>query len=258
MDTDCLICMGAHQSSECKERKLQHCVSCHIYIRHCSDHSPICSHKRWIYDVYDDLYVSMPPARCNIGFNCDFRFFQNDVWRKPNEGIDAYSTGNGIYFNFTTDKDIALLSNGFVHARILVLVKDTNGDLNEKLVLMTSKMRMLLATPTNKPFNRETASRAKTDTSLILAVGSVSSPVISISVFPKNGAARHLELRFGSATQSFVIPDELKIDTAMSVAATAQQCTTVAVYDNFKRSFEIAVDQQQQNDRCFECHVPVK
>lgn len=117
---------------------------------------------------------------------------------------------------------------------------------------------MLLATSINKPFNRTTALRAQTDTSMILAVASESSPVISISVFPKNGAARHLEIRFDSATQTFVIPDELKIDTAMSAVASAQQCTTVAVYEKFTRSFEIAVDQQQQNNKCFECHIPVK
>lgn len=258
MDTDCLICMGSHLSSDCNERKLQHCVDCHIYIRHCSDHSPICSNKRWIYDLYDQLYVSMLPERCNIGFNYDFRFFQNNIWRKSNEGIDAYSSGNGIYFNFKTDKDISLLWKGFVHARILIVVKGANGELHEKLVLMTSKMRMLLATSINKPFNRATALRTQTDTSMILALASESFSVITISVFPKKGAARHLEIRFDSATQTFVIPDELKIDTAMSAVASAQNCTTVAVYEDFKRSFEVAVDQQQQKNNCFECHIPVK
>lgn len=253
MDSDCLICMGSHHSSDCNERKLQHCMDCHIFIRHCSDHN-----KRWVYDIYDQLYVSMPPERCNIGLNCDFRFYHNDTWRKPNEGIDAYSTGNGIYFNFKTDKDIALLSNGFVHARILIVVKGANGEFHEKLVLMTSKMKMLLAASINKPFNRASALQTQTDTSMILAVSGDSSPNLSISVFPKNGSARHLDIRFDSATQSFQIPDELKVETAMSAVATTQQCTTVAVYQNFTRSFEMAVGQQQENNRCFECHIPVK
>lgn len=151
------------------------------------------------------------------------------------------------------------MSNAFAHARILVVVKDASGEFQQKLVLMTSKARMLLANPINEPFERSTAVRTQTDTSMILAVSSESNPVISISVFPKSGVSRHSDIRFDSATKTFLVPDELKISTAMSVVASAQQCTTIAVYQNFTRSFEVAIEQQQQqNDRCHECHIPVK
>lgn len=254
---DCLICMGLHHSKDCNERKPQHCTECHMFIRYCSDHNPVCENKHWVYDVYTDLYVKTPLERCNIGFNCDFRFYQNEVWRKPVEGIDAYSTGNGIFFRFKTDKDIAVLSNGFVHARILVVVKDTNGTFNQKLVLMTSTLKMMVATLIDEPFNR-TKCAQEGDTSLILAMSGENSPSISISLFPKSGLARHHEVRYDNETKTFQIPDELKIDTVMSLAAAAQQCTTVAVYEEFKRSFEVAVNQQQHSAGCFECHIPVK
>lgn len=259
MDTDCSICLGPHHSNDCSERKDQHCKDCHMFIRFSSDHSSVCSNKHWTYDVYNELYVSMPLERCNIGFNCDFRFFQNESWRKPVEGIDAYSLGNGIYFRFKTDKDIAVLSNGFAHARILVVVKDANGAFIQKLVLMTSQKKMMVATLINEPFDRATAKRThERDTSLILVVSSECNPGITVSLYPKNGEARHHEIRYDIATKTFKIPVELKIETVMSAAATEQQCTTVAVYQAFNRSFETAVNQQQQNARCFECHVPVK
>lgn len=256
MDSDCLICMGSHHSNDCNERKLQHCKDCHMFVQHCSDHSPVCSNKHWIYDVYDKLYVSMPPERCNIGFDCGFRFFQNNVWRKPCDGIDAYSTGNGILFRFKSDKDISLLSNEFVHARILVVVKGTDGTFNEKLVLMTSKKKMVVATLIDKPFNRVAAKQTyEADTSLILAVSGDCNPGITISLFPKNGLARHHELRYDSATKSFQIPHELTIDVATSMEMTTNSCDIVAVHRNFTQSFKFAGDQLNTDERCFECHL---
>lgn len=252
--------MGSHASKDCGERKLQHCKDCHVYIRHSSDHSSVCANKGWTYDIYDGLYASMPRERCNIGFDSDFRFYYDDTWRKPVEGIDAYSTTNGIYFRFKTDKDISLLSNGFAHARILVVVKGTDGSFSQKLVLMTSQKKMMVAIPIDMLFDRANAKHThQADTSLILTVPGECNPVISISLFPVNGEARHHDIRFDNATQTFAIPDELKIEAAMPTVNAAEHCTTVAQFQhNFTRSFEEAVIQQQQNDRCFECHVPAK
>lgn len=257
---DCLICMGSHTSKDCGERKLQHCKDCHVYIRHSSDHSVVCTNKGWIYDVYDGLYASIPRQRCNIGIDSDFRFFYGDTWRKPVEGIDAYSTTNGVYFSFKTDKDISLLSNGFAHARILVVVKGADGSFSQKLVLMTSQRKMMVAIPMDTLFDRANAKHThQSDTSLILTVPGVCSPVISISLFPVNGEARHYAIRFDNATQTFAIPDELKIEAAMPTVNAAEHCTTVAEFqENFTRSFKEAVFQQQQNGRCFECHIPAK
>lgn len=257
---DCLICMGSHASKDCAERKLQHCKDCHVFIRHSSDHGSVCANKGWTYDVYDELYVSMPRERCNIGIDCDFRFYYENTWRKPVEGIDAYSTTNGIYFRFKTDKDISLLSNGFARARILVVVKGTDGSFSQKLVLMTSQRKMMIAIPLNMPFDHANAKHTyQGDTSLILTVPGECNPAISISLFPVNGQARHYDIRFDNATQTFAIPNELKIEAAMPTVQVAGNCTTVAQFQhNFKRSFEEAVIQQQQNVRCFECHVPAK
>lgn len=259
MDSDCLICLGSHGSKECEERKLQHCADCHMFIRYSSDHSPVCGNKQWVYDVYDKLYASTPLVRCNIGFNCVFRFFQNKIWHKPCEDIDAYSTTSGILFRFKSDKDLSLLSNEFVHGRILVVVKDTDGAINEKLVLMTSKAKMMVATLIDKPFDRVAAEHTYgADTSLILAVSGDCNPVITISLFPKSGLARHHELRYDSTTKSFQIPFELTIDAANPVAMTTKSCDTVAVYTNFQQSLKAASGQQNTDERCFECHVPVQ
>lgn len=252
--------MGSHASEDCGERKLQHCKDCHMYIRHSSDHGSVCANKGWIYDIYDGLYASMPRQRCNIGIDSDFRFYYDDTWRKPVEGIDAYSMTNGIYFRFKTDKDISLLSNGFAHARILVVVKGADGSFSQKLVLMTSLKKMMIAIPIDVLFDRANAKQThQSDTSLILAVPGECNPVISISLFPVNGEARHYDIRFDNATQTFAIPDELKIEAVMPTVNAAEHCTTVAQFQqNFTRSFKEAVIQQQQNVRCFECHVPAK
>lgn len=258
MDLDCMICMGPHASKDCNQRKLQHCSDCHIYIRHCSDHTSVCSKKSWIYDVYDELYARMPLQRCNIGFNQEVRFFMNDIWRKSYEGIEAYSANNGIYFHFATDRDLTVQSNRFVHGRILIIVKDMDGAFKQKLVLMTSKTKMILATVMDQPFNLSNAKQFTGDTSLILAVSGDCDPVITISLFPKNGRARHHDLCFDSAMKAFQIPDELKIVTAGSTPTDAQQpCTTIAICQAVStHSYRNAIDEQHKDNRCFECHVP--
>lgn len=222
--------MGTHQAKDCKQRKLQHCKDCHIYIRRFSDHSSICANKKWVYDVYYNLYAAIPLERCNIGFNTDVRFYTNENWRKSCEGVDAYSTSSGIYFRFVTDKDLSVYSNSFVHARILIVVKDAEDKLMQKLVLMTSKTKMMIATSMDQPFNCENAMQYEGDTSLILAVSGDCNPVISISVYPKNGLARHHALHYDSAAKEFQVPDELKIGAATSAPTATQPCNTVAVY----------------------------
>lgn len=222
MDSDCLICMGAHHFKDCNPRKKQHCSDCHMNIRNYSDHSSVCSNKNWIHDVYSDLYVRVPLQRCNIGFNCDVRFYMNEMWRKSTEGVDAFSPATGMLFRFVTDRDLRVLSNSFVHGSILVIVKDIDGTFKQKLVLMTSKKKMMLTIAINQPFDPTNAKQFELDTSLILVVSGDRDPAISISLFPINGQARHHEIRFDSATQAFNIPDELKIDTAMPVSAVTQ------------------------------------
>lgn len=118
----------------------------------------------------------------------------------------------------------------------------------------------MIAIPIDMLFDRANAKHThQGDTSLILTVPGECNPVISISLFPVNGEARHNDIRFDNATQTFAVPHELKIEAAMPTVNAAEHCTTVAQFQhNFTRSFEEAVIQQQQNDRCFECHVPAK
>lgn len=125
---------------------------------------------------------------------------------------------------------------------------------------MTSQKKMMIAIPIDMLFDRANAKHThQSDTSLILTVPGECNPVISISLFPVNGETRYYDIRFDNATQTFAIPDELKIEAAMPTVNAAEHCTTVAQFQhNFTRSFEEAVIQQQQNDRCFECHVPAK
>lgn len=261
MDTDCLICMGDHHSKDCNQRKMQHCSECHVYIRHFSDHSLVCSNKNWIYDVYDDLYVRMPLQRCNIGFDSSIRYYMNDSWRKPTEGTEAFSTSTGIYFRFVSNLDLELHSNKFVHARVLVIVKYSDGTFKEKLVLMTSKNRMITAIAVNQPFQIANAERCEHDTSLILAMSTEISPVVTISVFPINGSARYHQIRFDCATDAFQIPAELTIGPAVSApeAAAASASMTVAVYQApTQPTHGFGTHLVQINDRCRECHVPVQ
>lgn len=202
------------------------------------------------------LYVRTPLQRCNIGFDHNVRYYMNENWRKSCEGIEAYSASSGIYFRFVADRDLEIHSNKFVHARILVVVKEPDGTFEQILVLMTSKNEMIIAIPVNQPFEVANAQRYEQDTSLMLAVSGECNPAITVNVFPINGLARHHQIQYDRTTNPFRIPDELEIGAAVAAPTVASTSMTVAVYRAPTQSYGIAIHEEQNGDRCYECHVP--
>lgn len=177
MDSDCLICLGAHNSSDCPERNEEHCPNCHIVIKNSADHSSVCGMKTWIFKPYAYMYVEPPKERCIIGVNTPFRFLKDGCWRKGCDGLELLSPETGSLFEFKFDNDICLKTTRFAPLRMVIVVKDakqtTNKQFREKLLLLTSKQQMMVAVKLDKPFDR-TAVPEVHDwcTTLILVVSS--------------------------------------------------------------------------------------
>lgn len=206
-DVDCLICFGSHASIECPERSKQHCPDCHVLVRHCSDHTPVCGSKTWIYNRFAGLYAKVPMERCIVSIDSPFRFLLDGCWRKGTDGMSIYSSETGAFFEFKSDNDLSLLSNKFVGIRIAIVVKESNKFV-EKLLLLTSKSQMIGVVHVDNDFNRNHIDR---NTSLVLCVSS-DTPVIKINVFPKNKPAREYSVRYNGETKKFNIPDGLRTD----------------------------------------------
>lgn len=212
MDTDCLICCGSHHSKECSERKPEHCEDCHAFINNCSDHTSVCSQKTWIFKKFEKVYAKPVHERCIIAMNTPFRLLKDGCWRKANEGMEMISPEIGAFFSFKSDRDLSFSTSSFVPMRIIIVVKDKSGIFAEKLMLLTCKKQVIVATEVNKAFDRIAAKGThEWCTSLILAVSAIDNPSITINVFPTNKPVRKHDILYDLEEDKFYIPEDLSI-----------------------------------------------
>lgn len=212
-DPDCLICYEPHASTDCPERTEQHCHDCHAYIRVCSDHTSVCGTKTWLYEKYAELYVNQPKQRFVLSVNAPFRFLMNKCWRKGTDGLNMYSPATGAFFQYKSEYDLTLLSNRFVGIRIVVVVKES-GRFVEKLVLLTSKTKLIVAAQVDNEFNRNNAHHVDWHTTLYLAMSGKDKPIININAFPNGKMARQFVLQYDQDTKRFKIPVGLDVNVA--------------------------------------------
>lgn len=195
----------------------QHCADCHSYIVNTSDHSTVCGLKGWTYkrEVYVNLAAKPLIERAILSFSSSFRVLKNNSWSKGNDGEELCSSPTGAVFRFISNTDLCLLSVGYTPVRIVVVVKDANGEcFNEKLMLLTSPQRFMVATDLDHPFNRN--ANVSTYTTLVLAV-SATGLIIDVNTLGKS--PRNHKLLYDG--HKFVIPDELKVDAITPAPAPA-------------------------------------
>lgn len=188
-----------------------------MFIRHCADHTSVCGKKTWLYKKYAHLYAKSLTERFVIGINTPFRFFM-DSWRKGGDGLELYSPATGAFFRYKSDNDLAMLSCKFVGVRIQIVVKDS-GKFFEKLWLVTSKDKFIGAVHADKPFHSNDA--RDQHTTLTLVVSAEQDPVIELTAFPKNKAARQYFIPYNRSAGMFNIPDGLNLKAIGSTSANA-------------------------------------
>lgn len=212
---DCLICFESHETRECPERLPQHCPDCHIYIQNCSDHTPVCASKTWLFKKFAGVYSEVPKERCIIGFSSPFRFLKDGSWQKGSEGMELCSSSVGALFRFKSDQDLSLFMTRFQPVRIVIVVKGKSGEdecgtFVEKLVLQTSREKFMVVAQTNEPFDRnEIKKKTQHNTTLFLAVSANDNPKITVNMFPDNQTTRSYEYAFDSKQSNTFISDEM-------------------------------------------------
>lgn len=282
MDLDCLICFGNHYTSLCNDRKPEHCPDCHVFIRNFSDHSSICGMKTWFYRKYEHLYVKAPIERILISCNVEFRFLKDGDWRKPEQGIEMYSSHSNAIFRFINGNDLRVLCTSFTPIRIVVVVKK-NGEREtfmEKLLLLSSRKQMMVGVGLNKPFNRLAANENHGwKTTLILAVTSYENLCVTVNVIPSGKLVRMYDLRFEEDV--FKIPESFKLSTTTTDIANEadvpgghlghaaqvliDDTTNYANEDCTDVNFVVCYGSYHSKDcfrkplsKCSECHVPIE
>ncbi|XP_055304000.1 uncharacterized protein LOC129569294 [Sitodiplosis mosellana] len=241
MDTDCVICFRAHLTSDCPDKKPQHCPDCFNFIRRLSNHSQICGNKAWYFKPFEDVYVKPLIERFIIGCNNAFRFLTDNNWRKTGEEIEMYSPQSDAVLRFKTDLDLAILTTSFTPIRVVVVVKqdgDKNETFHEKLMLSTSKDQMIIGSSLDEPFD-PTTQRQHSKTTLVLGMVARENLCLTVYRFPLGD--RH-EIRYDTTRKMFRIPDALIALTA-ELAERARNASDV---------------ESRSLDRCYECHTPIR
>lgn len=209
MDCDCLICFEGHLTNDCPDRKPQHCLDCHIFIKYLTDHSSLCSNKQWSYQPYKDLYATPPLQRIIFGCNSPIRFLYDGDWRKPYDGEELYSSESGIIIRFTNKNDFSCLTRTFAPIRIAVVVKEQSR-FTIKLMLLASRNRFVVAKNLNEPFDRQAAKKNhQWKTTLIVATSSTKDLCLTLMTTPPRKLAKWYDLPYDVSLQTFHIPIEL-------------------------------------------------
>lgn len=201
-----------------------------------------------------------------IGFNVPFRYLKNEGWLKSSDGLELCAPQSGAMFRFTSANDLSLFTTGYAPIRILIVVKDSSGErFTEKLLLLSSMNRVLIATSLNKPFDRTSAENTRSAT-LILAA-SAANLNVSVHIFPKGHAPTvEYDLQYNEAEATFNIPDNFKITSVRNNAVAIrtpltrgiQMRRSQAACFTCQGSHQSEQCRQRSLERCPECHVPVR
>lgn len=172
------------------------------------------------------------------------------------------SSPSGAVFQFSTDSDLSLCTTTYAPVRIIIVVKDDDESevFREKLLLVTSPQRMVVATDLDRIFDRN--AHVSTHTTLVLAVAQTGL-IIDVNVFGSN--PRNYMLVYNG--DRFEIPDGLNI-TAMAplimrenevrnaLELRSAPLRDVATFCSgcYRVHFSNQCNQRTM-DKCPECHV---
>lgn len=211
--------------------------------------------------MYANLNVKPLQERCILGFSSPFRFLKDGNWRKGNDGMMLCSSPSGAVFRFSTDSDLSLCTTTYAPVRIIVVVKDDESEMfREKLLLVTSPQRMMVATDLDRPFDRN--AHVSMHTTLVLAVAAAGL-VIDVNVFGRE--VRNYQLAYDG--NRFNIPYDLNV---MGIAPLAMReyemrnalelrnapLRDVATFCSacYRVHFSNECNQRMM-DKCPECHI---
>lgn len=264
-DLDCLICFKSHASSVCPDRKPEHCADCHVFIVQTSDHTSVCGLKKWSHknELYGNLVAKPLQERVILNFSSAIRVLKDGNWRKGEDGMELCSSTSGAVFRFKTRTDLCLLSVSYAPVRIVVVVKDdANEEFREKLMLLTSPQRMMVATELDREFDRNAP--VSKHTTLVIAVAQTGL-VIDVNLFGRTARISH---QLVYREDGFDIPEELNVATITPGVMGQQVQNAVVLRTAVRPDAAIFCSAcyrvhrtnecgQRPMDRCPECHVAV-
>lgn len=139
------MCYDTHHGNYCR-RLFERCFECHVPAQEQSDHSKNCGVRKWFQSqTYIDMYVKIPVVRATITFQKAVHYILQGSFVAAKANTELFSAMADVLFKFESSSVIVLSTTGFSRIRIPVIVREENGLYVERLVLLTSQDRTVVA-----------------------------------------------------------------------------------------------------------------
>lgn len=208
----CDVCYGAHHSDGCEQKHTEKCFECHVPILVGKDHAENCSAKFFVGVPIQSIYAQIPVLRCTLRFQSTINYQLDRELCKAAEGLTLFSPDSDTLFKFRSNSMVDLLTTGFTRIRVPIVVKD-GGTMTERLVIMTSQDRTIVAAKGSRPiYEFEVPEDIEHNTPMVFHVAS-KDICISLEVHSSGGETKTHIIRFIKTTNQFQIPNELDVKT---------------------------------------------
>lgn len=203
-----MICFGAHHGEYC-EKILQRCFECHVVAKKEVDHAKGCGARTWFRsEMYVDMYVKMSAVRATIDFGKPIFYELNGGFVKAKPEAELFSGMADIHFKFVSESKIELKTTGFTRIRLPIIVRDKDGGFIERLVIMTSHDRTIVAANSGRLVSQSNVlSGFEHNTPLLMCVQD-GETTVSVGVH-SGGTINTYEIH--SIDGKFVIPNDLDV-----------------------------------------------
>lgn len=208
---NCLVCFGAHHSKQCQDGVYSSCFECHTPIKNIGDHADACSIKHWFLSQRADKYVKIPSVRCAVVFEPPLKILIGNSWSTPQTGMRLFSAMSDTYYKFESDRKVIISTTAYTRIRLPVIVQVRPGVSIEKLVLMTSHDRSIVAAKGSRQVNDASLlTDYEHNTSLVLYAGD-ENPSLSLEVHGGQNRVLHHQIYYNKDAQKYNIPEELDV-----------------------------------------------
>lgn len=173
------------------------------------DHAKSCGARSWFRSVkYMDMYVKMSAVRAMIEFNKPICYELNGSFIKATPEAELFSQMADVHFKFVSESKIELTTTGFTRIRLPVFVRDKNGAYTERLVIMTSHDRTIVAANSSRPVNQANALTGFEHNTPLLLLVQDGSTMVSVDVHSGGNIDTY---KMHSIGEKFVIPNDLDV-----------------------------------------------
>lgn len=189
--------------------RFEKCFDCHLVVQNVNDHMPNCGVK-WFLSTRADVYAKIPAVRYTITFPTALQFSRNGRLSEADDE-ELFSPAMDALLKFEANgKKLSVLTTGFSRLRVPILICEGNAMFTEKLVLLTSHDRAVIAAHGSRVVDlRSVLDGFEHNTPLVLCLHGDQKKDFSIDVYSSGGQKDAFELVFKNGR--YVIPSALDV-----------------------------------------------